>query len=105
MTCLLQSIWKDEAAPAEAGAQVRRLMGQQASYRIAVGFPNGISVYAKSGSLMGKIRNEIGVVTYPDGRRYAVAVFPTTQKRMTQHLAIDQAIGAVAAIAIEEIRK
>jgi beta-lactamase class A len=104
MTRLLRSIWRDEAAPAEACAQVRRLMGQQASYRIAVGFPNDVRVHAKSGSLMGKIRNEIGVVTYPDGHRYALAVFTTAHKRLTRQPAIDQVIGEVAAMAVQEIR-
>src|SRR5262249_40373198 len=42
MTHLLRSIWCNEAAPIEACAEVRRLLGQQASYRLAVGFPDGI---------------------------------------------------------------
>jgi beta-lactamase class A len=105
MTRLLRGIWRDEAAPAAACAQVRRLMGQQTSYRLAVGFPNGVSVQAKSGSLMGRIRNEVGVVTYPDGRRYAVAVFTEAYKRAARQPAIDRSIGAVAALAIEHLRQ
>lgn len=104
MTRLLRSIWRDEAAPAAACAEVRRLMGQQASHRLAVGFPNEIKVYAKSGSLLGRIRNEIGVITYPDGRRYAVAVFTCAHRRAARQPAIDQAIGAVAALAVEQLR-
>lgn len=104
MTCLLRSIWRDEAAPAAACAEVRRLMGQQTSYRLAVGFPGEVTIQAKSGSLMGRIRNEIGVVTYPDGRRYAVAVFTRSYKRAARQPAIDQAIGTVAALAVEQIR-
>ncbi len=104
MTCLLRSIWRDEAAPAAACAEVRRLMGQQASYRLAAGFPDGITVQAKSGSLMGRIRNEIGIVTYPDGRRYAVAVFTQSHGGASRQPAIDRAIGAVAALAIGQIR-
>jgi beta-lactamase class A len=104
MTRLLRSIWRDEAAPAAACAEVRRLMGQQASHRIAVGFPHGVTVQAKSGSLMGKVRNEIGVVTYPDGRRYAVAVFTHAFRRAARQPAIDQAIGAAAYLAVEQLR-
>ncbi len=104
MTRLLRGIWRDEAAPAAACAEVRRLMGQQESHRLAVGFPDGIRVQAKSGSLMGRIRNEIGVVTYPDGRRYAVAVFTRSQRGASRQPAIDGAIGAAAALAIEELR-
>lgn len=105
MTRLLRSIWCDEAAPAAACAEVRRLMGQQSSNRIALGFQDGIRVHAKSGSLMGRIRNEIGVVTYPDGRRYAVAVFTRSHGGASRQPAIDQAIGTVAALAIEQIRR
>ena len=105
MTRLLRSIWRDEAAPAAACSAVRRLMGPQDSHRLAVGFPDGIRVQAKSGSLMGRIRNEIGVVTYPDGRRYAVAVFTRSHRGVSRQPAIDGAIGAVAALAIEQIRQ
>jgi beta-lactamase class A len=104
MTRLLRSIWREEAAPAAACAEVRRLLGQQASYRLAVGFPDDIRVQAKSGSLMGRIRNEIGMVTYPDGRRYAVAVFTRSHTGASRQPAIDRAIGAVAALAIEQLR-
>jgi fatty-acyl-CoA synthase len=41
-------------------------------------------VAAKSGGLMGIIRNEAGVVTFPDGAAYAVAVF--TRKRYRRDL-------------------
>lgn len=105
MTLLLREIWRDEAADDSACAHVRRLMGQQTSHRIAVGFPNEVRVQAKSGSLMGKVRNEIGVVTYPDGRRYAVAVFTTAKKRLARQPAIDAAIGVVAAMAVGELAK
>lgn len=104
MTCLLQRVWRDEAAPAEACAQVRGLMRYQASHRLALGFPSEVSVHAKSGSLMGWIRNEVGVVTYPDKSEYAVAVFTRAHKRLARQPAIDQAIGAVAALAVEDIR-
>jgi beta-lactamase class A len=39
-----------------------------------MGFPRGVRVAAKSGSLFGVIRNEIGVLEFPDGRRYAAVV-------------------------------
>ncbi len=105
MTHLLRSIWRDEAAPAAACAEVRHLMGQQDSHRLAVGFPDGIRVQAKSGSLMGRIRNEIGVITYPDGRRYAVAVFTRSHRGASRQPAIDGEIGTVAALTIEQIRQ
>jgi beta-lactamase class A len=105
MACLLGSIWRDEAAPAAACAEVRRLMGQQTSYRLATGFPPEIAVQAKSGSLLGRVRNEIGVGTYPDGHRYAVAVFTRSHRRAARQPAIDQAIGAVPALAVAQLRR
>lgn len=51
-------------------------MSQQLSrQRMASGFGPGFAVAAKSGGLMGIVRNEVGVVTDPDGVAYAVAIF------------------------------
>lgn len=44
-------------------------------HRIASGFGPGMSVAAKSGGLMGIVRNEVGVITNPDGSAYVVAIF------------------------------
>lgn len=104
MAHLLQSIWKDEAASAQACAEVRQLMSQQTSYRLALGFPDEVRVHAKSGSLMGRIRNEIGVMTYPDQRSYAVAVFTISHRGNSRQNAIDRAMGEAAAIAISALR-
>jgi beta-lactamase class A len=79
-------------------------MQLQASYRIADGFPSEVEVQAKSGSLLGWIRSKIGVVTFPDGRRYAVAVFTHSRERAARRPAIDRAIGAVAALAVGHLR-
>jgi len=69
MVSFLQTIWWDEAGPAAACAAVRRYMGQQLTrHRIASGFGHDVSVAAKSGGLMGVVRNEAGVVTFPDDR-------------------------------------
>jgi beta-lactamase class A len=67
---LLQAIWNDAAGPADACAAVRRgMLRQLTRHRIASGFPPEVTVAAKSGGLMGIVRNEIGVVTFPDDRR------------------------------------
>lgn len=95
MVRLLQDIWIDEAAPAVVCARLRQLMGQQLTrHRIASGFAPGFVVAAKSGGLMGIVRNEVGVVTEPDGASYAIAVF--TRRPMTSTVdpaQIDAAIG------------
>jgi beta-lactamase class A len=50
-------------------------MGQQLTrHRIVSGFRLPVRVAAPSGSLVGLVRNEIGVISCADGRRYA-AVF------------------------------
>jgi beta-lactamase class A len=53
MAILLRLIWRDEAGPAQACAQVRQMMGRQVTrQRLALGFPrSGTRVAAKSGSL------------------------------------------------------
>ena len=99
---LLQATWHDEAGPAEACARVRRMMAEQLTrHRVAAGFPPGVSVAAKSGGLMGVVRNEVAVVRLPDGSSYAVAAFTGSDpgQRADARL-IDAAIGAAAAHAV-----
>ena len=80
MVQLLAAIWDDRAGPPEACARVRHLMAQQLTrHRLASGFAAGVKVAAKSGGLAGMVRNEVGVITYPDGSRYAAAVFTRTR--------------------------
>ncbi len=105
MVRLLQAIWTDRAGPVDACAAVRRLMGQQLTRnRIASGFGRGVAVAAKSGGLMGIIRNEVGVVT-DDSGSYAVAVFTRRSVDSTTAPAdIDSAIGRFAAQLVDELR-
>lgn len=101
MARLLRLIWRDEAAPPEACARVRHLMGRQVTrHRLATGFPHDVEVAAKSGGLFGVIRNEIGVVRFPDGRRYAAAVFTRAHQPWINENAINATIGAAAAAAM-----
>ena len=101
---LLRLIWTDEAGPAEACAEVRRIMALQVwPHRLSSAFGDGIKVSGKTGTLIG-IRNEIGVVEYPDGGRYAAAVFVTTEDLSWHKPEADAVIGKVARFAIDEIR-
>jgi beta-lactamase class A len=105
MTTLLSLIWCDEAASPAACAQIRRLMAAQLQReRLATGFPPEVRVAAKSGGLMGVIRNEIGVLEYPDGARYAVAVFTRADNPRIAEREINAAIGTEAAKAIALLR-
>ncbi|WP_327084887.1 class A beta-lactamase-related serine hydrolase [Nonomuraea sp. NBC_01738] len=104
ITSLLSRIWRDEAGPAEACAEVRRIMGNQVwPHRMSSGFPDGVKVSGKTGTLWG-VRNEAGVVEFPDGGRYAVAVFVRTSSLGMRHPAADAAIGRAARIAVDRLR-
>jgi beta-lactamase class A len=106
MTTLLRSVWRDEAGPPWACARVRRSMAEQVTrHRLATGFPAEVRVSAKSGSLFGFVRNEIGVVEYPDGGRYAVAVFTRADQPFQGENEVNAAIGTAAALAVEHLRR
>ncbi|QKV78986.1 serine hydrolase [Amycolatopsis sp. Hca4] len=99
MTALLSSLWADDA-----GAPVREWMSAQVSWhRLAAGFPPEVAVAGKTGTMPG-IRNEIGVVRYPDGAEYAVAVFTVGGSETLRRPDIDQAIGAAARAAVDQLR-
>lgn len=73
---LLRLVWRGQAGPADVCTRLRALLaGQVSRTRIASGFPPDVRVAAKSGSLMGVVRNEAAIVTDPDDRSWAVAVF------------------------------
>ena len=104
MAALLRLIWTDRAGPAPACARVRATMAHQLTrHRIAAGFRRPVSVAAKSGGLAGLVRNEIGVIRYPDGSRYAAAVF-TRSRPGADEAAVNAAIGAAAAEAVATLR-
>ncbi|MCX4744324.1 class A beta-lactamase-related serine hydrolase [Kitasatospora sp. NBC_01287] len=119
MAELLRLIWTDQAGPAAACARVRTVLGHQLTrHRLASGFRRPVRVAAKSGSLVGVVRNEIGVISYPEhpehpdhpehpehpgGRHYAAAVF-TRSRPGSDDSAISAAIGAAAARAVEALR-
>lgn len=102
---LLRLVCRAEAGPVDVCAQLRALLAGQASgARIASGFPPDVRVAAKSGSLMGVVRNEAGIVTDPDGRSWAVAVFTRADRPYERGADIDAAIGEVAARAVASLR-
>jgi beta-lactamase class A len=104
MTRLLRMIWRDEAAPPEACAEMRWIMALQVwPHRLTSGFPSGVALAAKTGTLPG-IRNEAGVVTYPDGSSYAVAVFTRADTFVERQPAVDASIGRAAFAAVESLR-
>ncbi|MEU6873361.1 serine hydrolase [Streptomyces sp. NPDC046751] len=105
MVNLLRLIWTDQAGPTAACERVRAVMAQQLTrHGIASGFRSPVWVAAKSGSLVGVVRNEIGVISHPDGRRYAPAVF-TRSLPGSDDFAISGAIGTATALAATALRE
>lgn len=105
MTRLLEAIWTDRAAPSDACARVRATMAQQVwPHRLASGFGAGVRVAGKTGTLPG-VRNEIGVIGYPDERVYAVAVFTRSHSLDLTLPDVDRAIGHAARVAVDELRQ
>lgn len=106
ITRLLELIWKDEAAPAEACAEARRILSLQVwPHRLAAGFADldGVTTSGKTGTLP-TVRNEVGVVDYPDGGRYAVAVFTRSSSLAQKNAAADAVIGRAARLAVDALR-
>jgi len=106
ITRLLSLIWKDEAAPAEACAEARRILSLQVwPHRLASGFADldDVRTSGKTGTLPA-IRNEAGVVEYPDGGRYAVAVFTRSTSLAQKNAPADAVIGAAARFAVDALR-
>jgi len=105
VTRLLQLIWRDEAASPAACAHVRAIMGKQLfGHRLRTGFPDTVATAAKTGTLP-FLKNEAGVVTYPDGRRYAVAVFTRSRSMVGNQPDQDRVIGTVARLAVDHLRE
>jgi beta-lactamase class A len=105
ITSLLTAIWRDRAGPADACAEVRELMSHQLStHRLIAAFDDDVRVAAKNGSLWG-VLNEAAVVEYPDGGRYAVAVFLRTPDLGGRNPAADAAIGRAARTAVDHLRR
>ncbi|MFD1938874.1 serine hydrolase [Nonomuraea mangrovi] len=105
ITRLLAAIWRDEAADPQACALVRGWMGDQIwPHRLTSGFPaDDILVSGKTGTLP-LVRNEVGVVEFPDGGRYAVGVFTRTDDPTPNAPHLDALIGWAAAEAVAQLR-
>ena len=120
MCRLLRAIWRNEAAPEAQCEQMRAILrccltsnGLEASLPVAAQARNA----RKTGTLLlvdGEdptgpnlvVRNEVGVVEYPDGRRYAVAVFTRVENGdlKLRDLASEQAVGTAVRLALDHLR-
>lgn len=106
MTGLLRLIWRDEAASAGLCEWMRSVLALQVwPHRLAAGFPyDDVDVSGKTGTLP-TIRNEVGVVEYPDGGRYAVAVFTRSFSPAVNQPRADAVIGTAAHMAVDHLRR
>ncbi|MGI8522288.1 MAG: serine hydrolase [Nocardioides sp.] len=100
---LLQLVWSGTAAAPATCAVVRRAMARQLTrHRIVSGFGSDVAVAAKSGGLLGVVRNEVGVVTLPTGEQYAIAVFTRSRPGViTEPSLIDAGIGRIARLLVD----
>ncbi|MEU6841759.1 serine hydrolase [Streptomyces sp. NPDC046716] len=105
LTRLLAAIWRDTAGTPEHCSAIRRLMALQVwPHRLASGFPfDDVHVAGKTGSLP-TLRGEVGIVEYPDGGRYAVAVFTRSVRSSAILPAADAVIGTAARVAVDALR-
>lgn len=104
ITALLDAIWTGRAASPRACETVRSIMARQVwPHRLASGFDSDVRVCGKTGTLP-TLRNEAGVVTYPDGRSYAVAVFTRASSPDLRQPAVDAVIGRAGRLAVDHLR-
>lgn len=102
---LLSLLWRDEAASPAWCARVRDLMARQVwQHRIGSGFPAPDVVVAGKTGTMARWRHEIGVVSYPDGHAYALAIL-TEHADPVAHPGHDRAIGEIARTGVLAIRR
>ena len=105
MTRLLRMIWTDTAGPAAACDHVRTVMSHQfAPHRLSTSYKDGPLISGKTGTFWGGIRNEVGVVDFRDGERFAVAVFLRQEGYDLRDAGADAVIGEVARLAIDHLR-
>ena len=103
-TALLAALWNEEGLPAAACTEARRILGLQVwPHRLRRGFSDEVSVSGKTGTLP-FIRNESGVVEFPEGDRCAVAVFLRTPSPLSINPRFDDAIADLAAAAVADLR-
>lgn len=100
---LLTQIWRDEAGPPSACAEMRRILFTQVwRDRLRSGFDGDERIGGKTGTLFG-IRNEVGVVEVPGRGRVAVGVFTRSRHPRWTDPAADRVIGTTARIAVDAL--
>jgi len=106
MTSLLRQVWRDEAGSPAACAEVRRIMAMQhAPHRLSTAYGDGPTISGKTGTLVGGITNEVGVIDFGDGDAFAVAVYLRKLDLSLRNSGADRAVGAIARLVIDALRR
>jgi len=101
---LLEIIWSGDLVNEALADDMRSiLLSQVWQHRLRSGFGSDVRVAGKTGSL-GNVRNEAGIVVYPDGATYAVAVFTRARHYLPHAPEADAAIGTAARMAVDKLR-
>lgn len=105
MAELFAAVWRDEVCAGDLAAELRSVLGVQAwTHRLSSGFPFDDVVVSGKTATLPTLRHEAGVIEYPDGGRYAVAVFTRAASTATILPAADAVIGTAARIAVDALR-
>lgn len=105
LTRLLRAIWLDRAASREQCAFIRSVMAQQVwAQRLAAAFPfDDVVVSGKTGTFVA-LRHEAGVIEYPNGETYAIAVLTRSTRARLVLPGADAAIAQAAKLAVAALR-
>lgn len=102
---LLEAVWHDRAASPQQCAFIREVMAQQVwTQRLSAAFPfDDVVVSGKTGTFIA-LRHEVGVVEYPNGESYAVAVLTRSARARLILPGADTAIAQAAKLAVAALR-
>jgi len=105
LATLWAMIWRNQAGPPEACAAVRAVTGETGRVRIETGVRTlrGATFQGKGGGLPGLINNDAGVITLPNGHRYAIAVVTRARAAFAGEAATDAQLATIATTALETL--
>lgn len=103
-TRLLSAVWGNTAASPEACGRLRSVMSKQVTQRLARAVLDGGTLAAKSGALFRRVRNEIALITDPDGEAYSVAVLTRARQANASPVAINAAMAIAVTESLRELR-
>jgi beta-lactamase class A len=105
LTRLLAAIWHGQATSPGQAEFIRTVMAQQVwTQRLAAAFPfDDVVVAGKTGSFA-SLRHEVGVVEYPNGETYAIAVLTQSDRPRWILPGAEAAIAQAAKLAVAALR-